>query len=117
MKSRKRKQQVQSESEEEVEAEVQQSNNVNNMEEDDEKVNNPISALQDHGVNANDINHLKKAGYNSVESLLYTTKKMLIQVKGISENKVDKILEAGKSLIKKIIKKHKYYFISVYKFI
>jgi hypothetical protein len=48
-----------------------------------------------------DINKLKEAGYTTVESLLYTTRKNIILVKGMSENKIDKILEAGKKKIKK----------------
>jgi hypothetical protein len=50
---------------------------------------------KDYGINAGDINKLKEAGYTTVESLLYTTKKNLVLVKGMSENKLDKILEAG----------------------
>jgi DNA repair protein RAD51 len=36
------------------------------------------------------------AGFKTVESVMYTTKKQLVNVKGLSENKVDKIIEAGK---------------------
>ena len=35
------------------------------------------------------------AGFKTVESVLYTTKKQLISVKGLSEPKVDKVMEAG----------------------
>jgi DNA repair protein RAD51 len=41
---------------------------------------------------------LKEAGYNTVESLLFTPMKTLVLIKGISENKLLKILEACQGL-------------------
>lgn len=38
---------------------------------------------------------MKDAGYTTLEAVAYTPKKMLTQVKGISEAKADKILAAG----------------------
>jgi hypothetical protein len=35
------------------------------------------------------------AGFKTVESVIYSTKKTLVNVKGLSEPKVEKIVEAG----------------------
>ena len=55
---------------------------------------NPISSLLEQGINQSEINKLIDAGFNTVESVSYSTKKTLLAVKGLSEPKVDKILEA-----------------------
>ena len=55
--------------------------------------------LEEQGISAADIKKMKDAGYNTVESILFTPKKALIDVKGISEGKLDKILEAAAALI------------------
>lgn len=47
-----------------------------------------------------DINKLKEAGFHTVEAVAFTPKKALVIVKGLSENKVDKILEACSKLVK-----------------
>lgn len=39
-----------------------------------------------------DIKKLQEAGYHTIESVAFATKKHLITVKGISETKADKIL-------------------------
>jgi len=46
-------------------------------------------------LSAKDCEKLKDAGYTTLEAVAYTPKKMLTQVKGISEAKADKILAAG----------------------
>jgi DNA repair protein RAD51 len=71
----------------------------NNEEEDskmqvDDEPNHPIEQLIEQGINQNDINKLIDAGFNTVESITYTTKKNLVLVKGLSDAKVDKILDA-----------------------
>lgn len=38
------------------------------------------------------------AGFKTVESVIFSTKKNLVAVKGMSEAKIDKIIEAGKNL-------------------
>jgi hypothetical protein len=48
------------------------------------------------GINLGDIQKLSDAGFKTVEAVMYCTKKSLVGVKGIGENKVDKIIEAGK---------------------
>lgn len=50
------------------------------------------------GIAALDIKKLKDAGLCTVESVAYSPRKELLQIKGISEAKVDKIIEAGMSL-------------------
>ena len=102
MKSRKRRQEESEEEEEEQEG----------LEEGEEKVYNPVEKLavnkyiiyekkllQEQGINLNDIAKLSDAGFKTVESVMYCTKKALIGVKGIGENKVDKIIEAGNYFI------------------
>jgi DNA repair protein RAD51 len=42
---------------------------------------------------------LKDAGLCTVESVAFSPRKELLQIKGISEAKVDKIIEAGMSLL------------------
>ena len=51
-----------------------------------------IDLLKDHGINQNDVQKLVDAGFMSIESVFYTTKKNLCLIKGLSEQKVDKIL-------------------------
>ena len=54
----------------------------------------PIMKLQEQGISATDIKKLEEAGYHTIEAGAFTPKKHLILVKGLSEAKVDKILEA-----------------------
>lgn len=55
----------------------------------------PIKALEEKGINAGDIKKLEEAGFHTVEAVAFTPKKALINVKGLSEAKVDKIIEAA----------------------
>jgi DNA repair protein RAD51 len=50
------------------------------------------------GLTKRDIQLFVDAGYNTVESVAYTPKKLLEQIKGISEQKATKILTEGASL-------------------
>ena len=59
----------------------------------------PIKALEEKGINAGDIKKLEEAGFHTVEAVAFTPKKHLVQVKGLSENKVDKIIEAAHKLV------------------
>lgn len=61
---------------------------------DEDKVFNPIECLVEQGINQNDINKLIEAGFNTVESVTYSTKRTLVAIKGLSEIKVDKIIDA-----------------------
>ncbi|TXG61721.1 hypothetical protein EZV62_013084 [Acer yangbiense] len=55
----------------------------------------PVEQLQASGIASLDIKKLKDAGLCTVESVAYSPRKELLQIKGISEAKVDKIIEAG----------------------
>ena len=59
----------------------------------------PIKALEEKGINAGDIKKLEEAGYHTVEAIAFTPKKHLIHVKGLSENKVDKIIDACSKIV------------------
>ena len=59
----------------------------------------PIKALEEKGINAGDIKKLEEAGFHTVEAVAFTPKKHLVQVKGLSENKVDKIIEAAQKIV------------------
>ncbi|XP_065259224.1 DNA repair protein RAD51 homolog 1 isoform X2 [Emys orbicularis] len=52
----------------------------------------PISRLEQCGINANDVKKLEEAGFHTVEAVAYAPKKELLNIKGISEAKADKIL-------------------------
>ena len=54
-----------------------------------------MKALEEKGINAGDVKKLEEAGLHTVEAIAFTPKKALVQVKGLSENKVDKIIEAA----------------------
>jgi|688.fasta_scaffold538788_1 hypothetical protein len=56
------------------------------------KLNTRRVTLQEYGVSAIDITKLEEAGYSTVESVVFTPKKNLMVIKGISETKVDKIM-------------------------
>ncbi|CAH9115351.1 unnamed protein product [Cuscuta epithymum] len=59
----------------------------------------PVEQLQESGISATDIKKLKDAGIFTVESVVYSPRKDLLQIKGISEAKVDKIIEAASKLV------------------
>lgn len=57
----------------------------------------PIARLEEFGVAAADIKKLKEKGFHTVESVAFSTRKALEEIKGFSEVKVAKLLaEAGK---------------------
>jgi len=55
-----------------------------------------ISKLEECGINSADIKKLVDAGFQTVEAVAFTAKKHLINIKGLTEAKVDKILESGR---------------------
>ncbi|KAK6941226.1 hypothetical protein RJ641_026603 [Dillenia turbinata] len=59
----------------------------------------PVEQLQASGIAAVDVKKLKDAGLYTVESVAYASRKDLLQIKGISEAKVDKIIEAASKLV------------------
>ncbi|CAN1136141.1 DNA repair protein RAD51 homolog [Linum perenne] len=59
----------------------------------------PIEQLQESGIASIDVKKLKDAGLCTVESVAYSPRKELLHIKGISEAKVDKIIEAASKLV------------------
>jgi DNA repair protein RAD51 len=57
-----------------------------------------VQKLQEGGINAQDIKKLTDAGLHTVEAVAYTPKKNLMAIKGISEQKAEKILAEGERL-------------------
>ncbi|WWD20748.1 DNA repair protein RAD51 [Kwoniella shandongensis] len=51
-----------------------------------------VAKLQESGISAQDTKKLADAGYHTVEAVAFTPKKTLCTIKGISEQKADKIL-------------------------
>ncbi|RHY34498.1 hypothetical protein DYB32_000900 [Aphanomyces invadans] len=58
-----------------------------------------ISALEQSGMNASDINKLKDAGFHTVDAIAMATKRQLIGIKGITEAKADKMLKAAREMV------------------
>ncbi|KAH7446921.1 hypothetical protein KP509_01G082000 [Ceratopteris richardii] len=59
----------------------------------------PVEQLQICGIAASDTKKLKDAGLCTVEAVAYSPKKDLLQIKGLSEAKVEKIIEAASKLV------------------
>jgi len=57
-----------------------------------------IDALQAFGVSATDLKKAKEAGFNTVRSLVMYSKSALLEVRGFSDAKVEKLLEACKKV-------------------
>ncbi|CAN6871755.1 unnamed protein product [Brassica oleracea] len=68
------------------------------QQQDDEEIQQgpfPVEQLQAAGIASVDVKKLRDAGLCTVEGVAYTPRKDLLQIKGISDAKVDKIVEAG----------------------
>jgi len=57
-----------------------------------------ISKLEEVGISLGDIKKLQDAGYQTVEAVAFTAKKNIV-VKGLTEAKIDKIVEAVLKLV------------------
>ena len=79
---------------------MQQQTNVQNqqqVEEDEQFGPLLVKVLEQHGISATDCKKLQDAGFYTVESVVYAPRKKLLEIKGISEQKADKIqIEAMK---------------------
>eukprot|EP01054_Gregarina_sp_Poly1_P000211 Gregarina_sp_Poly_1__210@NODE_1049_length_5236_cov_775_534146_g729_i0_p4_GENE_NODE_1049_length_5236_cov_775_534146_g729_i0NODE_1049_length_5236_cov_775_534146_g729_i0_p4_ORF_typecomplete_len188_score23_35Rad51/PF08423_11/3_5e14RecA/PF00154_21/3_4e02RecA/PF00154_21/0_00077RecA/PF00154_21/1_5e02HHH_5/PF14520_6/1_2e04HHH_5/PF14520_6/8_6e05HHH_5/PF14520_6/5_6e03ATPase/PF06745_13/1_1ATPase/PF06745_13/38HHH_6/PF14579_6/7_2e02HHH_6/PF14579_6/0_6DUF2090/PF09863_9/0_2_NODE_1049_length_5236_cov_775_534146 len=62
---------------------------------EDELVFSEVDRLQECGVNAADILKLKQAGLNTTLSVIQTCRRDLLALKGFTDAKVEKILEAA----------------------
>ncbi|KAH9486997.1 recombinase rad51 [Psilocybe cubensis] len=58
-----------------------------------------VNKLQESGIHPNDIKKLSEFGLNTVESVAFTPKKVLLTIKGISEQKADKILAEAHKIV------------------
>lgn len=58
-----------------------------------------IGKLEGHGITAADIKKFEEAGYHTVESVAYAPKKHLAAIKGVSEQKADKIQAEAMKLV------------------
>merc|ERR1719328_682087 len=77
----------------------QQTNMPGVAEVEDEEQFGPllVKVLEQHGISGTDCKKLQEAGFYTVESVVYAPRKKLLEIKGISEQKADKIqLEAMK---------------------
>lgn len=70
-------------------------------EEEEDILNGPllIEQLEGNGISASDIRKLKQEGFHTIESIAYTPKRHLMTVKGISENKAEKISAEAAKLV------------------
>jgi DNA repair protein RAD51 len=68
---------------------------------DDQELAGPklIAELEQQGISATDIKKLVTAGFHTVESVAFAPKKHILAVKGISEAKADKIIEAAAKIV------------------
>ncbi|CAI5743181.1 unnamed protein product [Peronospora destructor] len=74
--------------------------NISDDEEEDSLCSyEPIDLLQDAGVNTTDITKLKNGGFATIGQLFQVSQRKLLDVKGISESKMDKLLQAGRKLM------------------
>lgn len=78
----------------------QQEEEVKELEDNENHSDLPksIEALEEMGIGMQDINKLKKEGFCTVKSLLMYPKKILCEIKGISEAKLEKIIECAMKL-------------------
>lgn len=58
-----------------------------------------VEELEACGVNASVVKRLKENGFHTVESVAYSTKKLLCNIKGFSEAKVDKLMVEAIKLV------------------
>jgi len=72
---------------------------IQSEEEEEEVYFQDIDILQNHGINVADIKKLKSVGICTVKGIQMQTKRKLLQIKGISEAKVDKIKEAIQKIV------------------
>jgi len=85
--------------EKEKEKEVVQEEEVAVEEEASDAAFTLIAKLEGNGITNADIKKLQEAGFNTVESIAYSTKKTLAAVKNISEAKADKLLAEATKLV------------------
>ena len=85
----------------------QPSQSQQNQEEDEFQSTGPllVNKLQEAGIHPNDVKKLIEAGLNTVEAVAFTPKKHLLIIKGISEQKADKIIAEGEFCILELLRR------------
>ncbi|KAL3906615.1 MAG: hypothetical protein SGPRY_010486 [Prymnesium sp.] len=68
---------------------------IASQEEEVDETATPVKALENLGIQSGDIKRLADAGYHTVDSLTMTSRRALSKVKGISDQKCEKIMEAA----------------------
>jgi len=93
-----RKNEVQDETMAEEDKEQSKLNDKSKSSTDEAQVYNSIESLQYHGINAADITKLRQAGLCTVMSVLMCPKKDLVNIKGITDQKAERIYEAAQKI-------------------
>lgn len=58
-----------------------------------------VAKLAEAGIHVNDIKKLAEAGLNTIEAVAFTPKKTLLAIKGISEQKADRIITEAQKIV------------------
>lgn len=58
-----------------------------------------VTRLESCGINASDVKKLQEAGFHTVEAVAYATKRALVEIKGITEAKAEKLLGEASKLV------------------
>lgn len=64
----------------------------------------PLEKLAIPGFGGPDIQRLKEAGFHTCEAIAYTAKKNLMTIKGMTEAKIEKLVEAVAKMVSNIFK-------------
>jgi len=95
---------ISEEKEFEIDEDEENENEDNEQQESDDEEEHKsyleIEHLEQQKVSSADIKKLKDASYFTVESVAYSPRKQLLEIKGISDAKVDKLQSAAHSLLK-----------------
>ena len=59
-----------------------------------------INRLEEMGISPADVKKMQEGGFNTVECVVFTAKKNMLNIKGLTEGKIDKIIEAANKLVK-----------------
>ena len=83
--------------EQQHEVEHQQENGPQHVQEEEQAMAfSKIEELESYGINKTDINKLKQGGFHTIESISHSTLRKLTDVKGISDQKAQKLKDVIK---------------------
>lgn len=77
---------------------MQSSRQVDDVQDGDVVTFRLIEDLQRGGINVQDIKKLQDAGFTTIGSVLQCSNRQLLNIKGLSEAKVDKIRDVARKL-------------------